>query len=56
MTLVKPLAKRTRKSTQVTAQVFDLCSTYVSFGHPFALMYVEFGRTQVNASFSPFGH
>ena len=54
MTLVKPLAKRTRKSTQVTAQVFDLCSTYV--GHPLALMYVEFGRTQVNASFSPFGH
>ena len=35
-------------------------STSVSFGHPFALTFVNFGRaqirTQVDASFSPFGH
>ena len=35
-------------------------STCVSFGHPLALTYVDFGRsqirTQVDASFSLFGH
>ena len=49
------LASR-RKSTQS----FDLRSTCVSFGHPLALTCVDFGRaqirTQVDASFSPFGH
>ena len=34
---VKPLVKRTRKSTQV----FDFRSTCVSFGHPLALTLVE---------------
>ena len=49
------LASR-RKSTQV----FDMRSTCVSFGHPLAMTCVDFGRaqirTQVDASFSPFGH
>ena len=62
----KALAKRTRKSTQV----LDLLSTCVSFGQPLALTcidlrrrawtWVDFGRaqiwTEVDASFSPFGH
>ena len=37
---------------------FDWRLTCVSFGHPLALNLVElkFDHTQVDASFSPFGH
>ena len=47
-------------SRRKLTQVFDLRSTCVSFGHPLALSCVDIGRaqirTQVDASFSPFGH
>ena len=50
------LASR-RKSTQI----LDLLSTCVSFGHPLASACVDFAGqaqicTEVDASFSPFGH
>ena len=46
--------------SQVDASLKDSCSICVSFGHPLAMTCVDFGRaqirTQVDASFSPFGH
>ena len=54
--ITKALAKETRKSTEV----IHSRSTYFSFVHPSAWTCVDFGRaqiyTQVDASFSPFGH
>ena len=41
--LVKPMAKRTCKSTQV----FDLSSTCISFRHPLVSTCVDFGRAQI---------